>query len=633
MLAAVVLLAAVTFVVAPAASAVGETAPSRFVPVRPCRLLDTRDSSGRALAATKVAEIRVAGRCGVGDGAVAAALTLTAIGPGDSGYATMYPTGTDRPVASALNYGRGDTIANQQIVQLGSRGRVSVYTLRKAHFVVDVAGYFEVPGRGDSRAGRFVPISTYRALDTRTTRRPAARSAVRVQPNVPASAIAVAVTIATTETRSPGYFAAYAAGDRRPVASVLNADAAGQTRSAAAIVPISSSGFEVYTRAGDHVIVDVTGYFTGPEAARSTEGLFVATTPTRLVDTRPDASPSTGPRLWDRGSREFDVTSVTGGPVAAVAANFTVTNTEDRGYVTAYPARTRRPSTSTVNYDSGAATVATSSIVRTSTAGVAVFGFEATHLIVDITGWFTGAPVPGTRSAPRNQPPADRRVVIISDSAVAGIRWNGALAGLRGFVASAHLESCRRLVATSCRGREGHSPPTVVEEIVALPHAGPEDILVVATGYNDWHTRFSFDFDLVVAVARTKGYHHIAWIDYRSQVGYTLPSSDGARSNYGEMNRILEAKIASGAFPEVRRWHLDHYTAASVGWFYHDGVHQTPLGSWAVADWISRHVRAFDDRPCALPLRPGQAIQNPCPNPDLLPHWGGLPDIAGLYGL
>ena len=120
---------------------------------------------------------------------------------------------------------------------------------------------------------------------------------------------------------------------------MLNSDAAGQTRSASAIVPVSEAGFKVYTQAGDHVIVDVTGYFTGQAADRSESGLFVATTPTRLVDTRLAASPSGGPRLWDRGTREFDPDAIAGGPVGAIAANITVTNTEDSGYVVAYPSR------------------------------------------------------------------------------------------------------------------------------------------------------------------------------------------------------------------------------------------------------------------------------------------------------
>jgi hypothetical protein len=617
----------------PPATVGAASAPSRFVPVRPCRLFDTREAPGSTLRATTVARVQVSNRCGVDSNAVAAALTVTAIQPADSGYATIFPAGSTRPVASAINYLPGQTIANLQLVQLGAAGDVSLYTLRTSHFVVDVTGYFEPAPGGSSSSGRYVPTGTRRVLDTRESGRPALRSAVTVDPGVPVGAVAVAVTITTTATRGAGFFTAYAAGDRLPLASVLNVDGRGQTRSASAIVPLSPTGFEVYTHGGDHVIVDVTGYFTGPGDVRSSTGLFVASRPTRLADTRLGAGPSGGPRLWDGGTREFASVAVTGVPVAAVAANITVTNTEDAGYVLAYPARTPRPLASTVNFDAAGTTEATSSVIQTSTAGIAVYALEATHLVIDITGWFTGAPSAATGRAPSNTPPGDRRVVVIGDSAMAGLRWNGALGGLRGFVAVTDLESCRRLVERSCRGREGYVPLTAAEQIMTLPFASKEDILVVATGYNDWHEGFSADFDTIVALARGKGFHHIAWVDYRSHVGYMLPSSGGTRSNYGEMNRIIDEKIASRAFPEVRRWRLDQYTAPSIGWFYADGVHHTPLGSWAVADWLSRQVRAFDDRPCAEPWVPGGPVANPCPLPELSAATNGLPDIAALYGL
>ena len=62
-----------------------------------------------------------------------------------------------------------------------------------------------------------------------------------------------------------------------------------------------------------------------------------------------------------------------------------------------------------------------------------------------------------------------RQVTIISDSAMAGVRWNGALGGFRGFDAVPLLESCRRLVHRSCNGREGYRPRTAYAEILAQP--------------------------------------------------------------------------------------------------------------------------------------------------------------------
>jgi hypothetical protein len=605
------------------------TAPARFVALTPCRVLDSRPGG---VGAGGSMQIDVVGeRCGVPAGATAAALTVTVVDPAGPGFVTLWPADESRPGTSVLNYGPGQVVPNSQIVRLDAAGRARIYSHAPADLVVDVTGYFE-PASGAVRAGRFVPVEQRRLIDTRESGRPPRGGVVRVDAPVPSASIAVAINITTTQSSGPGFFTAYAEGTPRPVASVLNTDGAGQTRAASAIVPLEDGAFDVYTSLGDHVIVDIAGYFTGPDAPRSNAGLFVGSTPARLVDTRLPAGPAGGPRLWDGGEREFSVTAITGGPVAAIAANVTMTSTEDPGFVVAGPARAGRSATSTVNASSAQATVANAAIINTSTAGVSVRTLEATHLVIDVTGWFTGEPAAATGPAPSNTPPPDRRVVIIADSAMAGVRWNGALGGLQGFVAEARLESCRRLVQWSCRGREGYTPRTAHDEILSMPVAGPEDMLVIAVGYNDWHSRFSSDFDLVVGAARARGFHHIAWVTYRSRVGYALPGGGGSISNYGEMNRILWDKAASGAFPEVRIWDLDAYTWPTPdGWFTSDGVHETRLGSWGVADWISRHVRAFDDRPCVQPWRVGEHLADPCPNPDGLPATIGLPEIAAIY--
>lgn len=619
--------------VVPAATAGATASPAaRFATVAPCRLLDTREL-GPAVRSGSDVGAAVAGKCGVPSDATAVAVTVTAIDAQADGFVTVWPAGAPRPETSVVNYRADQVIANAQLVQLGDGGGVRLYTHATVHLVLDVTGYF-VPADGSVRAGRYVPLAASRLVDTRTSGRPSIGGEVHLRPDVPADAIAVAVNIATFDSSAPGFFTAYPAGLDRPTASVLNTDDAGQTRAAAAIVPLSGGAFEVYTQRGDHVIVDITGYFTGASAPASDDGLFVASTPTRLIDTRRVAGPPGGPRLWDRGARDVQVTGITGGPVAAIAANVTMTQTEDPGFVVAGPARVVRSTTSAVNADRAQATVANAAIVGVSTAGVGFETLEATHLVVDVTGWFTGPPVAATEPAPRNVPPGDRRVVVISDSAMAGVRWNGALAGFEGFVADARLESCRRLVQGSCRGREGYIPPTARGEILSLGQAGPEDLLVISVGYNDWHDRFASDFDAVVAAARARGFHHIAWVTYRSRVGYTLPGSDGGRSNYGAMNDILVAKVASGDFPEVRLWDLDAYTTPTpAGWFASDGVHETTLGSWGVADWVSRHVRAFDDRPCVRPWVAGGPVADPCPDPDLLPATIGHPEIAAIHGL
>ncbi len=229
----------------------------------------------------------------------------------------------------------------------------------------------------------------------------------------------------------------------------------------------------------------------------------------------------------------------------------------------------------------------------------------------------------------------DRRAIIISDSAMAGIRWNGALDGFRGFRADDRLESCRRLVARSCYGREQRRPPTALIEIAQLTWPGPNDVLVIATGYNDVATDFADDARLVLDVAVARGFDTIAWVTYREDVDYEFPGADGKeRSDYAEMNDELDKIIADGDYPQLQLWDLDDYTTPTPDtWFYDDGVHERVLGSWAIADWISRKMAHISELPCPMAWGPNSARAPTCPDPNELRREVGYPDLAALYDL
>lgn len=612
--------------------------------MQPCRLVDTRGADpsrpGQPLAARSDLDIDVAGQCGVADTAVAAALTVTAVNPQADGYVTLFPAGTDRPTVSNVNYRPGQVVANLALTRLGDDGTVTAFTLAAGHLVVDVTGYFEaVPDGEQAEAGRFVPLAGERVVDTRTSARPAAGATVTVDASgvgVPADAGAVVVNLTTDQTNGADVFTVFPAGSARPTASVLNVDRPNQTRAAAAIVPLAEGRFDVFTRNGNHVIVDVLGYFTGESADASTDGLFVPVDPFRLVDTRQPAGPTGGPRLWDGGGREFPVApnalGAADGGVAALAVNATLTGTEDAGWVAVAPAGTPVSGTSTVNAAAAQQTVANAAIVGVSTRGVQARTLSGTHVVLDVSGWFTGAPAEAVEAAPGNPMPPQRKVTIIGDSVLAGIRWNGSTEALQGFEPVDEMHSCRRLVQYSCRGREGYTPTSALPYIRSLPTASPEEILVIGLGYDDWHTSFGEQFDMVIAAARERGFRHIAWMTLRTDVSYQF-SGVAAGTNYAAMNSVLLGKLATGEYPEVRLWDFDGYTHAAGpdGWFYNDGVHLRPLGSWAIADWISRHVAAYDDRPCPQPWAPGQPADHPCPNPDVVVGARGYPDISGLY--
>ncbi|HYC87845.1 MAG TPA: hypothetical protein VEO54_01435 [Thermoanaerobaculia bacterium] len=123
---------------------------------------------------------------------------------------------------------------------------------------------------------------------------------------------------------------------------------------------------------------------------------FVGITPCRLVDTRFSNGPFSGPAFSANETRTYDVAA---GPCteAAFAAvyslSFTLVNYNPAasGYVTAFPAGVTMPPVSTVNFGSGVP-VANAAIVASGAGGaISVYASAATHLIIDVNGYFIGA--------------------------------------------------------------------------------------------------------------------------------------------------------------------------------------------------------------------------------------------------
>jgi hypothetical protein len=433
---------------------------------------------------------------------------------------------------------------------------------------------------------------------------------------VATDATAIAINVTTVGGQRTGFLSVRPVGPESTMTSFMNPDGSGRARASSVIAPVSPGGFVITTTAGGHVIVDVVGWFTGPSAAESANGLFVATAATRLVDSRSNA-----PRLWPNGTRELG----TDLDAAAIVTNVTLDRTDGSGYVTAYAAGTPLPAASTINAFGVNDTVANFAITPISNRGSAYYSDSGTDLIVDLTGYFTGTPVTATLPPPPNAPPPGR-ALLVGDSTLAGVRWYGTMEALLGFPYVYTAESCRRLATASCRGREGYTPTNAVTAIRNA--SGTFGTVVIMAGYDDWWTVFSSSFDQVVAAARAKGARTIVWLTFREGVGYVNPSGSSANEAFVKNNEILREKVASGQFPDVvlADWH--GYTATTSGWLASDGIHLTLAGSYGAADYISRTLAFLENRACPMPWVAGAAVDVPCPDPDV--H-GPVADIMSLY--
>src|SRR5581483_6311898 len=102
---------------------VGSAQGLQFIPVTPCRVVDTRNADGAfggpEMGANTSRDFSIpASSCGIPSSAAAYALNVTAVPDGVLGYLTIWPTGQNQPFVSTLN-SDGRVKANAAIVPAG----------------------------------------------------------------------------------------------------------------------------------------------------------------------------------------------------------------------------------------------------------------------------------------------------------------------------------------------------------------------------------------------------------------------------------------------------------------------------------------------------------------------------------
>lgn len=246
-------------------------------------------------------------------------------------------------------------------------------------------------------AGKFVPVSPTRILDTRTTFPVAPNTNLIVQvagkAGVPSDASAVAVNVTVTEPSSYGFVYASPFGELNLDTSNVNYDVQ-ETIPNYVIVPIKegkiSLGNEGMGTA--HLIADVAGYFTGGGVPTDSGG-YQALTPFRAADSR-----DTG---GTPGGQQLDVQMVglsrLPSDVGAVVVNLTAAlvwssgTSTSYGHLTAFASGTSRPATSNVNYERSTGNTPNLAIVPVGADGkitIANTSPGPVGIVVDVMGYF-----------------------------------------------------------------------------------------------------------------------------------------------------------------------------------------------------------------------------------------------------
>ncbi len=368
---------------------------SAYTAMTPFRLADSRTKYRiTQLLANTPKKIKVAGVAGIPVDATALSANFTEVGAPGAGHLTVYNCTATRPTASTLNYYAGETVPNAGLFPLSSGGELCLFSPQTVHVVIDVTGYFR-----PSSTLRFEGLDAAPLLDTTTRLRSTGRTVngQTLSVNVPAAGIgvptgaaAVAVNITGINPSAAAHITAYPCGGAVPTVSNVN-PTVGTTKQNFAIVPLSASGMLcVYTLKAMDVKVDVLGYFTpsGPHT-------MVPSTPTRVIDTRDLYRTqmnmgTSGGVLPANTTKVLQLAGQRGIPANAsvMSVNVAAVTPTGTGSLTLWDC-SAQPDIQTVNYRTSR-TVANGVQVQLSTGGaMCIRSTVATHLVIDVTGWWT----------------------------------------------------------------------------------------------------------------------------------------------------------------------------------------------------------------------------------------------------
>ena len=348
----------------------------------------------------------------------------------NSGYLSVFPAGTNTPMASSINFSPGEIVPNLVTVALGEGGAISILSSSSGvNVIVDVEGYY-APGQSPaiSGSGTFEPLSKpARLVDTRCTMHPqpsfcagenlpslnaqlgalagssTLNATIAGVDGVPISATAVSLVVTAASPAANGYLTVWPDGSNQAETSDVNFTEHSSSANSV-IVPVGSNGqVSVYNGSGEptDVVVDITGYFTD-----GGEGL-TPSSPVRICDTRSVSSigngdvasgvvgqcQNSGTPVTPSSSLTLQVSGVGGVPTDAdvVVVNITVIGTSGSGsgYLTAWPAGTSRPATSNINWSAGQVMPGMVVCALGPSGQMDIYTSTSANVVVDITGWYS----------------------------------------------------------------------------------------------------------------------------------------------------------------------------------------------------------------------------------------------------
>lgn len=408
------------------------SAAQRFVPMTPCRVMETRPEynfQGRTgafgppfLARDEIRTLSLpqSNVCQIPTAARTFVLNVTVV-PRGAGvdHVTVWPAGEPRPLFWSVRSPDGQIVANSAIIRAGLNNAISISASDVTDILIDISGYFtddqQIAGLS------YFPVPPCRVIDTRPEYRAPAgpfgppilsRGESRKIPfaqnpfcPLPPEATAYSVTFTVVPPGPLAFVTIWPSDQPQPNVSTINSPA-GRVLANNVIVPAAAGGgIDIFAFDATHVIVDINGYFARESA---TPGLsYYPADQCRLVDTRyflglfgslalggAYRGSFGGPMFAEEAVRTVPIASapVCQGLTTAAKAwvlNATVLpNGSPMPFLTLWPTGQPRPNASMLNAFQGQV-ITNQSIVPVGPNGaVDIFAFRPTHLILEVSGMF-----------------------------------------------------------------------------------------------------------------------------------------------------------------------------------------------------------------------------------------------------
>ncbi len=372
-----------------------------FVPMTPCRIVDTRNPAGQfggptPGAGTQRDFVLPSGGCGIPANALAYSLNVTVVPTGPLSYLTIWPFQQSQPLVSTLNSLDGRIKANAAIVPAGTNAAISVYVSNPTDVVLDINGYFVLAPANNLA---FYPVTACRVADTRSAAGAfGGPSLAAGQPrtflvsqtcNIPATAAAYSLNMTVVPAGPLAFLTVWPTGTNQPFVSTLNAPTGGIVANAAIIPAGTNGGINVDATNPTDLVIDINGYFAPPGQAGAL--LFYPALPCRLLDTRLANGTFGGPALASGATRNFPLrTNACGIPPTAQAysLNATVVPLPTLSYLTLWPFGQGQPLVSTLNALDGSITSNAAIVPAGSDGSINAYVLGSSDLILDYNGYF-----------------------------------------------------------------------------------------------------------------------------------------------------------------------------------------------------------------------------------------------------